>query len=58
MTPWILADFRSPRRPLPGVEDGWNRKGLVTNDGAKKQAFFVLQRFYRERGGAPAGAHK
>ena len=26
-TPWILTDFRSPRRPLPGVQDGWNRKG-------------------------------
>src|SRR5262249_1587996 len=42
-SPWILVDFRSPRRPLPGIQDGWNRKGLVANDGAKKQAFFVLQ---------------
>jgi beta-glucuronidase len=51
MTPWILVDFRSPRRPLPGVEDGWNRKGLLTNDGTKKQAFEVLQRFYGQRAG-------
>jgi beta-glucuronidase len=48
MSPWILVDFRSPRRPLPGVQDGWNRKGLVSNDGRKKQAFGVLQEFYRE----------
>jgi beta-glucuronidase len=47
MSPWILVDFRSPRRPLPGVQDGWNRKGLVANDGTKKQAFTVLRDAYR-----------
>jgi len=46
--PWILMDFRSPRRPLPGIQDYWNRKGLVSNRGEKKKAFFVLQRWYRE----------
>jgi beta-glucuronidase len=46
MSPWILVDFRSPRRPLPGVQDGWNRKGLVSSTGEKKQAFSVLQSFY------------
>jgi len=49
MSPWILVDFRSPRRPLPGIQDGWNRKGLVGSDGAKKQAFFVLQKAYAAR---------
>ena len=44
--PWILMDFRSPRRPLPGIQDYWNRKGLVSNRGEKKKAFFVLQRWY------------
>jgi beta-glucuronidase len=52
LTPWILADFRSPRRPLPGVQDGWNRKGLIGQNGDRKKAFFVLQRFYRERAAA------
>jgi len=47
MSPWILVDFRSPRRPLPGVQDGWNRKGLVANDGTKKQAFWILRDAYR-----------
>jgi beta-glucuronidase len=47
MSPWILVDFRSPRRPLPGIQDGWNRKGLVANDGTKKQAFGVLRDAYR-----------
>ena len=45
-TPWILVDFRSPRRPLPNVQDGWNRKGLIGENGTKKKAFFVLRDFY------------
>ena len=48
MSPWILKDFRSPRRTLPRIEDYFNRKGLVNEHGKKKKAFFVLQRFYRE----------
>jgi len=47
MTPWILTDFRSPRRPLPGMQDFYNRKGLISNRGERKQAFYVLQDFYR-----------
>jgi len=47
MTPWILKDFRSPRRTLPLLEDYFNRKGLVSDHGEKKKAFFVLQQFYR-----------
>jgi beta-glucuronidase len=45
-SPWILTDFRSPRRPLPGIQDYWNRKGLISDRGEKKKAFYVLQRWY------------
>jgi beta-glucuronidase len=48
-TPWILCDFRSPRRPLPNVQDGWNRKGLIGSNGKKKAAFFVLKGFYDQQ---------
>ncbi len=48
-TPWILCDFRSPRRPLPHLQDGWNRKGLIGENGTKKAAFGVLQQFYVEK---------
>jgi beta-glucuronidase len=48
LSPWVLMDFRSPRRPLPGIQDYFNRKGLFSNTGQRKQAFFVLQKFYRE----------
>jgi beta-glucuronidase len=48
MSPWVLKDFRSPRRVLPVFQDYFNRKGLVSDHGEKKKAFFVLQKFYRE----------
>ncbi len=48
-SPWILKDFRSPSRPLRGIQDFYNRKGIVTERGEKKQAFFVLQDFYKNK---------
>jgi len=53
LTPWILVDFRSPRRVLPGIQDGFNRKGLISSKGEKKKAFSVLQEYYRKRAGSP-----
>ncbi len=47
-TPWILVDFRSPRRVLPGIQDGWNRKGLISETGNKKLAFYTLKKFYEQ----------
>jgi beta-glucuronidase len=46
MTPWILMDFRSPSRLRPGIQDDFNRKGLVSDQGKKKQAFYILQNAY------------
>jgi beta-glucuronidase len=46
VSPWILQDFRSPRRSLPGIQDGWNRKGLVSERGQRKLAFEVLRAWY------------
>ncbi len=48
MSPWVLMDFRSPNRTLTGIQDEFNRKGLISDQGVKKQAFFVLQKAYRE----------
>ncbi|MGZ4788293.1 MAG: glycoside hydrolase family 2 protein [Terriglobales bacterium] len=48
-TPWILMDFRSPRRPLPGIQDFYNRKGLVSDRGQKKKAFYRLQKWYQTK---------
>lgn len=48
-SPWILLDFRSPRRPLPEVQDDFNRKGLMSETGVRKEAFRVLRDYYRKR---------
>ena len=45
-TPWILKDFRSPRRVLPGIQDFYNMKGLVSDKGEKKKAFYVVKKWY------------
>jgi beta-glucuronidase len=46
VSPWILYDFRSPKRVLPNIQDGWNRKGVIGQNGTKKKAFFILKDFY------------
>lgn len=49
MSPWILTDFYSPRRPLYGIQDWFNRKGLISSNGEKKLAFEVLQEYYNRK---------
>ena len=46
-TPWVLKDFRSPRRVLNGIQDYYNRKGLYSDEGQKKKAFYILQEWYK-----------
>ncbi len=53
MSPWVLMDFHSPRRLLPGTQDYMNRKGLFSDRGERKKAFYVLQDFYRQMIEAP-----
>jgi beta-glucuronidase len=48
ITPWILADFRSPRRNNPIYQEGWNNKGLIDQKGNKKPAFYTLRDYYRK----------
>ena len=47
-TPWILMDFRSPTRNIPKLQDGYNRKGLISEDGQKKQGFELFKNAYRD----------
>jgi beta-glucuronidase len=49
ISPWVLKDFRSSRRLLPQIQDGFNRKGVVSDRGERKKAFFVLQEWYKKR---------
>lgn len=49
VSPWILVDFRSPRRVLAEIQDEYNRKGLISENGEKKLAFKVLQTYYNSK---------
>ena len=49
ISPWILKDFRSPRRVLTGIQDFYNRKGLISDKGEKKMAFNTLKNWYNKK---------
>lgn len=48
ISPWILVDFRSPKRNNPHYQEGWNNKGLLDHQGKPKKAFGVLKAYYDE----------
>jgi len=43
----VLMDFRSPRRELAGIQEFFNRKGLISERGDKKKAFYIMREFYQ-----------
>jgi len=49
ISPWVFKDFRAMLRPLPGIQDFYNRKGLIDEKGNKKEAFEVLADFYENK---------
>lgn len=44
--PWVLFDFRSPTRNHPQNQGGWNRKGLVSDQGQRKKAWWIVKKFH------------
>lgn len=46
ISPWILFDFRSPYRFNPTNQEGWNRKGLISDQGYRKKAWYVMKEYY------------
>jgi beta-glucuronidase len=49
-SPWILYDFRCPRRLHPITQNYYNTKGLLSEDKSyKKPAFYVMQDFYKNK---------
>ncbi len=48
ISPWILFDFRSPFRFHPD-QDGWNRKGLVSDQGIRKKAWYIIHDYYQKK---------
>jgi len=43
---WILVDYRSPVRMQPVYQNGYNRKGLLSEKGERKLAWWVLKNYY------------
>jgi beta-glucuronidase len=48
IVPWILMDFRSNNRNIPKLQDGYNRKGLISERGERKQSFDLVRKTYAE----------
>jgi beta-glucuronidase len=46
---WILVDYRSPTRMHPVYQQGYNRKGLLSEKGEKKKAWYILKQFYETK---------
>ena len=49
VSPWILFDFRSPFRFHPTNQEGWNRKGLVSDRGQRKKAWYIMHYYYEKK---------
>ena len=47
--PWLLVDYRSPGRMHPVYQKGYNRKGLLSEWGEKKKAWYVMKKYYESR---------
>lgn len=48
-SPWILFDFRSPFRFHPHQGGEWNRKGLVSDQGQRKKAWYIMRDYYNQK---------
>ncbi len=49
VSPWVLFDFRSPFRMHPTNQDGWNRKGLVSDQGFRKKAWYIMKEYFENK---------
>lgn len=49
VSPWVLFDFRSPFRFHPQNQEDWNRKGLVSDQGFRKKAWYVMKEYFESK---------
>lgn len=47
--PWILFDYRSLGRMNQVYQKGYNRKGLISENGGKKKAWFIMNEYYKRK---------
>jgi beta-glucuronidase len=44
--PWLLVDYRSPGRMHPVYQKGYNRKGLLSEKGERKKAWYTMKAYF------------
>lgn len=49
VSPWLLFDYRSPGRMHPVYQNGYNRKGLLSEKGEKKKAWYTMNEYYKRK---------
>ncbi len=49
ISPWILFDYRSLGRMHPVYQNGYNRKGLLSEKGEKKKAWYIMNEYYKRK---------
>ena len=49
ISPWVLFDFRSPTRLHSTNQEGWNRKGLISDQGQRKEAWYIMHDYYMKK---------
>lgn len=47
--PWLLYDYRSLGRMNQVYQNGYNRKGLLSENGEKKKAWYVMKDYFQKR---------
>ncbi len=47
--PWLLFDYRSSGRMHPVYQKGYNRKGLLSEKGDKKKAWYIMKKYYGKK---------
>ncbi len=49
VAPWLLYDFRSPTRMHQYYQNGWNRKGLISDQGFHKRAWYIMHEYFQRK---------
>ncbi len=47
--PWILFDYKSLGRMNQLYQNGYNRKGLLSEKGEKKKAWYVIKEYFKDK---------
>lgn len=47
--PWLLFDYKSLGRMHPIFQNGYNRKGLISEKGDKKKAWYVMNDYFLKK---------